>query len=217
MTIAPSAPHVPAWALRMPHAEPGMAVGLFGGSFNPAHSGHRLVADVALRRLGLDQIWWMVTPGNPMKDHGGLAPLADRIAQVVEIANHPRMRVTALEARLGSVYSAHTIARLLYRRPRLRFVWVMGADNLAGFHHWRDWRGILSKMPVAIVDRPGATLSSLSAPAARSFARYRLAERDAGRLSVSTPPAWVFLYPPRDPASSTALRTGDAGRERQTS
>lgn len=196
--------------LRIPHAEPGNRIGLFGGSFNPPHSGHRLVAEIALTRLGLDQVWWLVTPGNPLKDTRQLARLDARIARVEEIARHPRMRVSALETTLGSRYSADTIARLKLLRPRLDFVWVMGADNLAGFHRWQNWRAIMNAVPVAVVDRPGATLSALSAPAALAFSTRRLPETRAGELARLVPPVWTFLHGPRDPASSTALRAQDA-------
>lgn len=196
--------------LRIPHAEPGQTVGLFGGSFNPPHSGHRLVAEVALKRLGLDQVWWMVTPGNPLKDHGNLAPLGDRLAAVEHFAAHPRMRVTALEARLGSPYSARTITRLATRRPQVSFVWIMGADNLATFHRWQDWRSIMRQVPVVVVDRPGATLSALWSPTAQTFARARWPEEQAGALARAAAPAWTFLHAPRDPTSSTALRAANA-------
>jgi nicotinate-nucleotide adenylyltransferase len=192
--------------LRFPHTEPGCTVGLFGGSFNPPHSGHRLVADTVLTRLALDQVWWMVTPGNPLKNHDELEPLANRVSSVEQIADHPRMRVTALEARLGTSYSARSVARLLKLRPHVRFVWVMGADNLAGFHRWQAWRSIFERVPVAVVDRPGATLSALWSPAAQTFARWRLPEARALRLAAMAPPAWTFLHAPRDPVSSTHLR-----------
>ncbi|MCA1299815.1 nicotinate-nucleotide adenylyltransferase [Stappia indica] len=192
--------------LRIPHAEPGNRIGLFGGSFNPPHSGHRLVAEVALKRLGLNQVWWMVTPGNPLKDHANLAPLSERLDHVARFADHPAMRVTALEARFPTSYSARTIDRLIRLRPRLSFVWIMGADNLAGFHRWQDWRDIMQRLPVAIVDRPGATLSPLSAPAAHAFAAARVDEACAASLASRPPPAWTFLHTPLDSTSSTALR-----------
>ncbi|QGZ35858.1 nicotinate-nucleotide adenylyltransferase [Stappia indica] len=199
--------------LAIPHAEPGNRIGLFGGSFNPPHSGHRLVADIALARLGLDQLWWLVTPGNPLKDHSELAPLARRLDAVEAIARHPRMVVTALETQLGTAYSARTLARLTQLRPRLKFVWVMGADNLAGFHRWQDWRGIFARVPIAVVDRPGATLPALASPAAQSFAACRLDETDARLLPGMAPPAWTFLTGPRDASSSTRIRaSAKAGR-----
>ncbi|CUA92755.1 nicotinate-nucleotide adenylyltransferase [Pannonibacter indicus] len=195
----------PRWT-RLPHAEPGNRIGLFGGSFNPAHSGHRLVAETALNRLKLDQVWWLVTPGNPLKDHGDLAPLSQRLEQAAALARHPRMKVTAIEARLGTAYTAETLARLKGLRPDLAFAWIMGADNLASFHRWQDWRGILNQVTVAVVNRPGASLSPLFAPAARAFARYRLAEVDAPLALSMKPPHWVFLHAPLDPVSSTLLR-----------
>ncbi|WP_417767983.1 nicotinate-nucleotide adenylyltransferase [Stappia sp.] len=196
----------------IPHAEPGNVIGLFGGSFNPPHSGHRLVADVALSRLGLDQLWWLVTPGNPLKDHSQLAPLGERLDAVAAIARHPRMRVTALEARLGTSYSARSLALLAQKRPQLRFIWIMGADNLAGFHRWQDWRGLMESMPVAVIDRPGATLSALWSPAAQTFARWRIDEADAAMLASAQAPAWTFLHGPRDPSSSTRIRAGEAAK-----
>ncbi len=206
MIRSPFTAAVPDW-MRLPHAEPGNRIGLFGGSFNPPHSGHRLVAEVALRRLRLHQVWWLVTPGNPLKSHSSLAPLETRVRQAAAFANNPAMRVTACEALLGSTYTAETLASLLALRPHLSFVWVMGADNLATFHQWQDWRAIILAVPVAVVDRPGASLAALQAPAARAFARYRLDEADAPALATIRPPAWVFLHAPLDATSSTALRT----------
>ncbi|NBN64917.1 nicotinate-nucleotide adenylyltransferase [Microvirga tunisiensis] len=192
--------------MNLPHAEPGNRVGLFGGSFNPPHSGHRLVAETAMRRLGLDQVWWLVTPGNPLKDHAELAPLARRIALTAATANHPRMRVTAFEAVLGTSYTASTLAGILQRRPDLSFCWIMGADNLAGFHRWQNWRDIVRAVPIAIVDRPGASLSPLFAPMAQAFGMARVPEPEAATLMQRRAPAWVFLHTPLDAASSTALR-----------
>ncbi len=193
--------------LRLPHAEPGNRIGLLGGSFNPPHSGHRLVALTALKRLGLDQIWWFVTPGNPLKDHGNLAPLEERVRTTLEVADHPRMKITAHEAVLGSPYTARTVEMLQFRRPELRFVWVMGADNLASFHHWQNWQDIVRRIPIAVVNRPGASLSVLSAPMAKAYENYRLPERNAGLLTDLKPPVWTFIHAPLDETSSTALRS----------
>ncbi|WP_299809670.1 nicotinate-nucleotide adenylyltransferase [uncultured Roseibium sp.] len=192
--------------LKLPHAETGNRIGIFGGSFNPPHSGHRLVASTVLKRLGLDQIWWFVTPGNPLKSHSELAPLETRLRLTSELADHPRMKVTAYEAVLGTTYTARTIMALRARRPGVRFVWAMGADNLAGFHHWRDWRAIVGSVPVAIVDRPGASLSVLSSPMAKAYEKHRLPEEDAALLADMEAPVWTFLHTPLDPASSTKLR-----------
>ena len=143
-------------ALRIPHAEAGMTIGLFGGSFNPPHAGHRLVTSIALRRLGLDQLWWLVTPGNPLKDHGALRPMDERLAMLRDLGLGPRDRATAFEAAHRIRYTADTLALLRRRRPGLRFVWIMGADSLATFHRWQDWRTIVRTFPIAVVDRPGS-------------------------------------------------------------
>ncbi len=193
-------------ALRVPLAGRGQRIGLFGGSFNPPHKGHRHVALTALRRLSLDAVWWLVTPGNPLKAGRGLAPLAERVAMTRACARHPAMRVTAFEAAIGTRYSADTIRYVESRYPAVRFVWLMGADNLADFHRWQEWREIMARVPVAVVDRPGASRAALYAPAARAFAASRLPERDAAALPTRAPPAWVFLHGPLEPLSSTVLR-----------
>lgn len=197
--------------LIMPHVERGMAVGLFGGSFNPPHSGHALVAEIALRSLRLDQLWWIVTPGNPLKAGRTLAPLAERLARSREIAPGPRVRVTAFEAAHRVRYTADTLALVRRRNPAVRFVWVMGADNLAQFHRWQRWREIVLTMPIAVVDRPGSTLAFVSSVMARTFAHARIDERDAGRLAFMRPPAWTFIHGPRSSLSSTALREAAGG------
>ncbi|MDD7909824.1 MULTISPECIES: nicotinate-nucleotide adenylyltransferase [Pseudovibrio] len=194
--------------LRLPYAAPGNKIGLFGGSFNPPHSGHLLVAETALKRLGLDQIWWLVTPGNPLKQHNELAPLEARVEAVKDLAQHPKMRVTAHEVMLGTPYTAKTLAALQAKQPLVKFVWVMGADNLAGFHRWQDWRGIVNRVPIAIVNRPGATLSPLSAPMSVTYAQARLPEHKAPLLSDIKAPAWTFLTGPLDASSSTNIRAG---------
>lgn len=192
---------------RLPHAEAGNRVGLFGGSFNPPHSGHALVAETALKRVGLNQLWWLVTPGNPLKEHQDLAPLRQRAAAVRRIMTHPAMHATAFEDRLGTVYTAKTLQALKTLRPQLEFFWVMGADSLADLHRWRDWRFIFESVPVIVVDRPGASLAPLSAKAAQAYASCRLDETDARALGDFNPPVWVFLHARRDPSSSTELRS----------
>ncbi len=192
--------------LKMPHVEKGMAVGLFGGSFNPPHEGHALVAETALRRLGLDQLWWMVTPGNPLKSHRELAPLAERIRWSEAIAPDPRIKVTAFEKRLGQNYTAKTLERVRALNRGIRFVWVMGADNLATFHHWQNWRKIATTFPIAVVDRPGSTLAYLSSRMAKTFDHARVDEEHARSLPGRPAPAWTFIHGPRSAASSTALR-----------
>ncbi|HEX2017829.1 MAG TPA: nicotinate-nucleotide adenylyltransferase [Aurantimonas sp.] len=198
-------------ALAIPHAEHGMTIGLFGGSFNPPHAGHLLVAEIARRRLRLDRIWWLVTPGNPLKDHGHLRPLAERLQAVRALADGPRTAVTAFEAAHRIRYSADTVDLLRLRRPGIRFVWIMGADSLVTFHRWQDWRRITEALPIAVVDRPGSSLAVLSAPMARLLASSRVPERDAASLAFRDPPAWVFLHGPRSPVSSTLIRTASSG------
>ncbi|WP_375566348.1 nicotinate-nucleotide adenylyltransferase [Oceaniradius stylonematis] len=194
--------------LRMPHVEPGMSVGLFGGSFNPPHDGHLLVAELALRRIGLDQLWWMVTPGNPLKENAGLPALRTRVAWSEAINDDPRVKVTAFEARYNVHYTAQTLALVKALNPGVRFVWIMGADNLATFHHWQDWRTIAMTFPIAVIDRPGSTLSFLSSVMAKAFWQARIDEGDAALLPRLDPPAWTFLHGPRSPLSSTAIRAG---------
>ncbi|WP_187973257.1 nicotinate-nucleotide adenylyltransferase [Aquibium microcysteis] len=190
----------------MPHVEKGMAVGLFGGSFNPPHAGHALVAEIALRRLRLDQLWWIVTPGNPLKRASDLAPLAERIAGSEGLIHDPRVKVTAFEAAHHIRYTADTLALVKRRNPGVDFVWIMGADSLASFHRWQRWRAIAETFPIAVVDRPGSTLAFLSSVMAKTFARARVDEEGAPRLARMRAPAWTFVHGPRSSLSSTALR-----------
>lgn len=183
-----------------------MVVGLFGGSFNPPHQGHVLVAEIALRRLGLDQLWWMVTPGNPLKSRRELAPLAERLSLCEAMAADPRIKVTAFEQALGTSYTARTLDFIRSRNPHVHFVWIMGADNLAGFHHWQRWQKIATTFPIAVIDRPGSTLSYLSSKMARTFDYARIDEDDAGVLWRKPAPAWTFIHGPRSTLSSSALR-----------
>ncbi len=192
--------------LRMPHVERRMQVGLFGGSFNPPHAGHALVAEIALRTLGLDQLWWMVTPGNPLKSGRQLAPLAARIARSEAIAQDPRIKVTAFEAAFKVRYTADTLALVRARNPGIDFVWIMGADNLAQFHRWQRWREIALSVPIAVVDRPGSTLAFVSSVFAKTFDYARIDESGATRLALRRPPAWTFIHGPRSSLSSTAIR-----------
>jgi nicotinate-nucleotide adenylyltransferase len=192
----------------MPHVEKGMQVGLFGGSFNPPHAGHALVAEIALRRLALDRLWWMVTPGNPLKNTHELAPLAERIALSQRIATNPRIEITAFEAAHRVRYTADTLALIRARNPGVDFVWIMGADSLRDFHRWQRWREIMMTFPVAIIDRPGATLSFLSSVAAKTFDYARIDERDAQVLARKSAPAWTFIHGPRSSLSSSAIRAG---------
>lgn len=192
--------------LRMPFVTRGMQVGLFGGSFNPPHAGHALVAEIALRRLQLDQLWWIVTPGNPLKSKRELAPLAERIARSEHVAEDPRIKVTAFEAAYNVRYTADTLALIKARNPGVDFVWIMGADNLRDFHRWQRWREIAMTFPIAVIDRPGATLSFLSSVLAKTFDYARLDEAAAPSLARKRPPAWTFIHGPRSTLSSTAIR-----------
>ena len=186
-----------------------MSVGLFGGSFNPPHKGHALVSELAIKRLGLDQLWWIVTPGNPLKSATDLRPLAERIALSEEIAGDPRIKVTAFEAAHDVRFTADTLAIVRRYNPAIRFVWIMGADNLRSFHKWQNWRDIALTFPIAVVDRPGATLSYLSSKMAKTFDYARVDETDAPLLSGLPAPAWTFLHGPRSPLSSTAIRNAE--------
>jgi nicotinate-nucleotide adenylyltransferase len=190
----------------MPHAEKGMAVGLFGGSFNPPHGGHALVAEIALRRLALDQLWWIVTPGNPLKNTNELAPLTERIRLSEAIAAEPRIKVTAFEAGRSLRYTADTLALVKARNPGVDFVWIMGADNLRDFHRWQRWRQIALTFPIAVIDRPGATLAFLSAVVTKTFDYARVDEGDAPILPRMRAPAWTFIHGPRSLLSSSAIR-----------
>ena len=193
--------------LRMPHVEKGMTVGLFGGSFNPPHEAHRLIAESALKRLGLDRLWWMVTPGNPLKQRSE-ASLARRVEMSLALVRHPRIEVTAFEARHAVRYTADTIDLVRARNPGVFFVWVMGADSLAGFHRWQRWQDIAMSVPIAVFDRPGASMAAMNSPMARTFERFRVDESDAGALPLMRPPAWTFIHGPRSAQSSTRLRGG---------
>lgn len=183
-----------------------MRIGLYGGSFNPAHLGHRHVTTTALRRLDLDRVWWLVSPGNPLKSHDGLAPLIARCADAKRIARHPYIAVTAFEAGIGARFTVQTLRYLTRRRPGVRFVWIMGADSLDSFHRWKDFSQIARLMPIAVVDRPGSTMTPLSARAAHILARTRLPESEAATLAARPAPAWVFLHGPRSSLSSTEIR-----------
>jgi len=190
----------------LPPHTPGLKVGLFGGSFDPAHEGHRNASLLALRRLGLDRVWWLVSPGNPLKDTSALPTLATRIAAAKKIARDRRIVVTGLEAAIGACFTYQTILYLKARCPGVRFVWIMGADNLASFERWKHWRTIAASVPIAIIDRPGSTLSAPHSLAALTLARYRYDESDGLIFPLASPPALIFLHGPRSQLSSTALR-----------
>ncbi len=190
---------------RLPRAERGQAIGLFGGSFDPPHAGHAHLSREALKRLRLDRLWWLVSPGNPLKPDPP-APLAARMqAARARIADR-RVIITDIEAQLGTRASIDTLRLLRARYPGTRFVWLMGADNLAGFHRWQHWQEIFALMPIAVFARPGQRLAALNSPAARRFAPARVAARAAPLLARRAPPAWVWLDMPMRSESSTAMR-----------
>jgi nicotinate-nucleotide adenylyltransferase len=192
---------------RPPHATPGQAIGLLGGSFNPPHAAHRMISEVALKRLGLDKVWWIVSPGNPLKKRSDTAPLAERMVLCRELARNPHIVVTDFEADLQTPYTASTIAFLKARNPLVRYVWIMGADNLATFDRWQRWREIFTMVPIVVVDRPGWRLKALASKAARAFATARLPESEAADLARRPAPAWAFLTGPLSRVSSTDLRS----------
>jgi nicotinate-nucleotide adenylyltransferase len=181
-------------------------IGLLGGSFNPAHQGHRSVSLEAMKQLRLDQVWWLVSPQNPLKEALGMAPLEKRLASARNVAaGHPRLLVTDLEQRLGTRYSIDTL-RWLTRRCRARFVWLIGADILLQLPQWRNWRRLVGLVPIAVVDREPYSYRALAGTVARRYAASRRPERDAPRLADGDPPVWVYLRLRRQKASSTAIR-----------
>jgi nicotinate-nucleotide adenylyltransferase len=190
----------------MPHAGKGLAVGLFGGSFNPPHEAHRAASLLALKKLELDRVWWLVSPGNPLKDTRALPTLEARIQAARDVAADPRIVVTGIEVVAGTRYTDDTISYLRRHCPGVNFVWLMGADNLVQFHRWRNWRSIARSLPIAVIDRPAASLKALGAPAAVALSRYRRPEHTAATLAGTRPPAWIFLHGVKSPVSSTLLR-----------
>jgi nicotinate-nucleotide adenylyltransferase len=184
---------------------PGQTIGLFGGSFDPPHAGHLHISREALKRFGLDRVWWLVSPGNPLKANGP-APLPRRMLAARALVDHPRIIVTDIEARIGTRYTAQTIARLRACYPGVRFVWLMGADNLAQFHRWQDWQGILASVPVGVMARPGQRISARTAKAAQIYRWAKLPASQARLLARRDAPAWCFLNLPMVDVSSTAIR-----------
>ena len=194
-----------------PFVVPGQRIGLLGGSFDPPHEGHVHVTEQALRRLGLDRVWWLVTPGNPLKEHGP-APLAARIRAARRLMQNPRVLVTGIEADLGTRMTADTIAALQALYPEARFVWLMGTDNLATFTRWDRWQAIARAVPMAVIARPGSRLAARRSRAAQILWRHRLPESRARELPMRRPPAWVLLNVPMSNLSSTAIRARRARR-----
>jgi nicotinate-nucleotide adenylyltransferase len=199
----------PSLAQTIPLHTNGMRIGLLGGSFNPPHVAHRAISLFAIKRLKLDRVWWLVSPGNPLKDNGALHELDERAEAARQMASDPRIDVSCLESVIGTRYTVDTISYLRRRFSGLRFVWIMGADNLAQFHRWQNWQRIASQMPIAVIDRPPQSFRALAAPAARALARYRVPENEASRLANFHAPAWVFLTGMKMNLSSTGLRNPD--------
>ena len=191
----------------LPYARAGQTIGLLGGSFDPPHAGHAHITREALKRFGLARIWWLVSPGNPLKA-AGPAPMARRLAAARKVMAHPRVKITDIEARIGTRYSAETIARLQALYPGVRFVWLMGADNLATFHHWENWREIFARVPLGVLARPGQRISARMSVAAAEYARYRLSGRAARLLPGHATPVWCFVNVPMRAISSSAIRAG---------
>lgn len=183
-----------------------LRIGLLGGSFNPAHAAHREISLTALHALKLDQVWWLVSPQNPLKPVKGMAPLAQRLAQAQAVAAHPRILATDLETRLGTRYTVDTLRRITLHYPQAQFVWLMGADNLAQFHRWHDWQGIATNMPIAVLDRPGFNLTAPQSRAGQWLSRYRVPRHDAGALAGRMAPAFLLLKSKLNPLSATAIR-----------
>lgn len=182
----------------------GARIGLLGGSFNPAHEGHRHISLIALRRLKLDAVWWLVSPQNPLKSTSDMAPLDRRLQRARETAAHPDIEVSTIEEALGTRYTIDTIGALQRKFPHAHFVWLMGGDSLATFHLWKQWEEIAQRVPIAVIARPGFTTRALASPAAQALQASRI--RDAATLPDRAPPAWTFIQERLDPASATKLR-----------
>lgn len=189
-------------------------IGLLGGSFNPAHDGHREISLAALDRLGLDAVWWLVTPGNPLKEASDYAPYETRLGEARRIADHPDIVVSDFERRHNLQYTVDTLERLKLLNPDATFVWLMGADSLAGFHLWKDWRRIAELAPIAVFNRPGYDASALAGEAAQTLAAFRIAEDDTAAFYMKEPPVWIYFPDTNNPLSSTTLRSGGENKAR---
>lgn len=199
-----------------PLARPGQTIGLLGGSFDPAHEGHAHITREAMKRFGLSRLWWLVSPGNPLKTRGP-APLDQRLARARAVMQDPRVTVTDIEARLGTRYTAETLAALMASYPGVRFVWLMGADNLAQLHRWQDWEWIMEHVPVGVLARPGDRISARMSRAARLYTQYRISGRASQILGRADAPAWCFVNVPMSGQSSSAIRAaGGWGALEQT-
>lgn len=189
----------------LPRARRGQVIGLLGGSFDPPHEGHAHITREALKRFQLDGVWWLISPGNPLKSEGP-APLARRLQAAERVIQHPRVQLTDIEARIGTRYTAETLTQLQRLYPGVRFIWLMGADNLAGFHRWDRWEQIMHQVPMGVIARPGRRLTARMSKAADVYARFRIRGRDARALRMAKAPAWCFINVPMDHSSSTAIR-----------
>ena len=198
------------------YGRPHRRIGLLGGSFNPAHGGHLHISLLALQRLDLDEVWWLVSPQNPLKSVRGMAPFAKRLAGAAALAKgHQRIKVSAIEAALGTVFTADTIQALRRRFPHTHFVWLMGGDNLTQLPRWQHWEEIVEAVPIAVFDRPQTALKALAGKAAKRYAKARVAAQATRRLPGMQPPAWVFIHAKLDPSSATAIRAKRASRPRK--
>ncbi len=201
----PAMPRAAMFRAGLPRALAGQSVGLLGGSFDPPHGGHVHITRQALKRFGLDRVWWLVSPGNPLKPEGP-APLERRLAAAREVMNHPRVEVTDIETRIGTRYTAETLAGLMALYPGVRFVWLMGADNLASFHLWDQWRWIMETVPVGVLARPGARTAARCSPAAARYVNARLSARHSRLLPTMEAPCWCFVNVPMIDLSSSQIR-----------
>jgi len=196
------------------HGRLRLKVGLLGGSFNPAHAGHRHISLEARRRLGLDQVWWLVSPQNPLKPRAGMAPLAERLSTARLVARHPAIVPTDIERDLGTRFTVDTLAALHRRFPLVRFVWLMGADNLVQIGRWKRWQRLFEGTAIAVFDRPRYAGAALASMAAQRFRARRRPETSSRRLCETRPPAWIFIRAPLHPASATAIREKTARARR---
>jgi nicotinate-nucleotide adenylyltransferase len=192
--------------VRTPAASAGQRIGIMGGTFNPPHAGHAQVAKAAIKRLRLDRLWWVVTPGNPLKAHGDLPSQEERMANCRALLDDHRIVVTGFEQELGGAYTADTLGFLKRRHPGVRFVWIMGADGLESLHRWNHWRSIAASFPIAVLDRPGYRLFAMASPAAIALRPHYVPEAEAARIADLPPPAWTLLTVRLSPLSSTLLR-----------
>lgn len=191
----------------LPYASRGQVIGLLGGSFDPAHEGHAHITREALKRFHLDQVWWLVSPGNPLKARGP-AELKRRLAHAKAVMRHPRVKITDIEAQIGTRYTAETLAVLQKKVPGVQFVWLMGADNLIQFHRWQNWQQIMQSVPVGILARPGDRLAARCSKTARIYRQHKLSGRQSQALGRHWAPQWCFVNMPMSKQSSTQIRAG---------